>query len=139
MMTGDGAGYDDGVGFHADMERMQAAGWGVEVISWNGHCRHALREWATTNGAFIRLDDYYGSVTFLEGVRRAKPLDMSQRPKAVPRVGTVRQAELAAKKESEAELAALRQKVEAMEAKAVRKAKGKANYEKRMGRGRPTA
>ena len=28
-MTGDGAGYDDGVGFHADMERMYAAGWGT--------------------------------------------------------------------------------------------------------------
>jgi hypothetical protein len=27
LMTGDGAGYDDGVGFHADMERMHSAGW----------------------------------------------------------------------------------------------------------------
>ena len=26
LMTGDGAGYDDGVGFHADMAQMHAAG-----------------------------------------------------------------------------------------------------------------
>ena len=33
LMTGDGAGYDDGAGFHADMERMHFAGWGIEVVS----------------------------------------------------------------------------------------------------------
>jgi hypothetical protein len=134
LMTGDGAGYDDGVGFHADMERMHAAGWGIEVVSWDGHCRRALRDWATQNGAFIRLDDYYDSVTFLEGGRRVKPLDLSKRPKAVPRLGPVRQAELDAKKASDAEVAALRHELETMKVKAVAKAKGKAKYEKRMGR-----
>ena len=54
LMTGDGAGYDDGVGFHADMERMHAAGWGVEVLSWQNHCRRALREWATSYGVLCR-------------------------------------------------------------------------------------
>ena len=55
LMTGDGAGYDDGVGFHADMERMHAAGWGVEVVSWQRSCRRTLREWATAKGKFIPL------------------------------------------------------------------------------------
>lgn len=31
LMTGDGAGYDDGIGFHADIKRMHASGWGIEV------------------------------------------------------------------------------------------------------------
>lgn len=32
LLTGDGAGYDTGVGFHADMRRLHEAGWGVEVL-----------------------------------------------------------------------------------------------------------
>ena len=55
LMTGDGAGYDDGVGFHADMERLHAAGWGIEVVSWLSSCRRTLREWATEKGVFIPL------------------------------------------------------------------------------------
>jgi hypothetical protein len=39
LLTGDGAGYDDGVGFHADTERMHAAGWAIEVLSWEHSCR----------------------------------------------------------------------------------------------------
>ena len=139
LMTGDGAGYDDGVGFHADMERMHAAGWGIEVVSWAGHCRRALREWATTEGAFIRLDDYYESVTFLEGARRAKPLDLSRRPQSVPRVSPILQAELRATKESDAQILALQRELEALKGRAAYKAKGKAKYDKRMSRGKRTA
>jgi len=64
-LTGDGAGYDDGVGFHADIERMYAAGWGIEVLSWERSCRRTLRDWASTKGAFVKLDNYYNSITFL--------------------------------------------------------------------------
>ena len=64
-LTGDGAGYDDGVGFHADIERMYAAGWGIEVLSWGRSCRRTLRDWASTKGAFVKLDNYYNSITFL--------------------------------------------------------------------------
>lgn len=139
LMTGDGAGYDDGVGFHADMKRMHTAGWGIEVISWTRHCRRALREWAVQNGAFIQLDDYYESVTFVEHARRAKPLDLSRRPTAVPRVSPVRQAELRATTETDAQILALQQELEALKAKATSKAKGKGQYERRMGRRKGTA
>jgi len=111
----------------------------AEVLSWHSHCRRALREWATTNGTFIRLDDYYESLTFLEGARRAKPLDLSQRPKSVPRVSPVRNAELKAKMESDAQLLALQRELEVLKAKAASKAKGKAKYEKRMSRRKATA
>ena len=33
LLTGDGQGYETGAGFHADLERMAAKRWGVEVIS----------------------------------------------------------------------------------------------------------
>jgi hypothetical protein len=135
LMTGDGAGYDDGVGFHADMERMHAAGWGIEVLSWLGHCRKGLRVWAATNGIFVPLDDHYESVTFLEGARRSRPLDLSRRAVSKPRLGLSKRAELAAKKEAEAQVLALQQEIETLRARASDKAKGKAKYEKRMGRG----
>lgn len=139
LMTGDGAGYDDGVGFHADMERMYAAGWGIEVVSWDRHCRRALRDWALRNGAFVRLDDYYESVTFLEGARRSSPLDLSRRPRAVPRHSPVVLAEQRSKQKSEAKLIAVQAELDALKAKVDAKAKGKAKYEKRMGRGQKTA
>lgn len=136
LMTGDGAGYDDGVGFHADMERMHAAGWGVEVLSWQKHCRRALREWATANGVFVPLDDYYESVTFLETARRSKPLDLSHRAKTSPRFSPTARAELAAKTEAEAKVRALQQELADLKAGLESKARGKAKYEKRMARNR---
>lgn len=36
LLTGDGAGYDDGAGFHADMERMYTAGWAIEQARREG-------------------------------------------------------------------------------------------------------
>ena len=121
--------------FHADMERMHAAGWGVEVVSWQRSCRRTLREWATAKGKFIPLDGYYKSVTFLqEGGRRSTPLDLSHRAVAVPRLSPAERTSLAAKAESDAKVLALRQEIEALKTKTVAKAKGKAKYEKRMAR-----
>lgn len=130
LMTGDGAGYDDGVGFHADMERMHTAGWGVEVLSWQRHCRRALREWATANGVFVPLDDYYDSVTFLEGARRSKPLDISKRPKTNPRTSPAARAELAAKAEGEAQLAALQRELATLKSSLQAKSRGRAKYKR---------
>ena len=89
MLTGDGAGFVDGVGFHADLERMRRRGWRIEVISWRYSCNRRMREWAEENGKFIALDDFYDSVTFLERPdpgqpvaepRDAVPIDLSRRP-----------------------------------------------------------
>jgi len=136
LMTGDGAGYDDGVGFHADMERMHAAGWGIEVISWARHCRRALREWAEANGRFVPLDDYYESVTFLEGSRRVNPLNLTHRALAEPQTSAVQRAELKARMESDAQVRTLQEEIIRLKARAETKAKGKAKYEKRIGRGK---
>jgi len=89
MLTGDGAGFHGGVGFHADLERMRRRGWDVEVLSWRHGCNRRMREWAEENGKFIALDDFYDSVTFLESAapgqplappRHAVPVDLARRP-----------------------------------------------------------
>ena len=89
MLTGDGAGYLEGAGFHRTLERMQSRGWRVEILSWSHSCNQRMRRWVEEKGAFIALDDFYDSVTFLEpsrpGQRLAEsrdsvPLDLSQRP-----------------------------------------------------------
>ena len=91
LLTGDGAGFADGVGFHADLERMHGRGWRIEVLSWRGSCNRRMREWAeqAENCKFITLDDFYESITFLEppapgqpvaAPRYAVPLDLSKRP-----------------------------------------------------------
>ncbi len=81
LLTGDGAGFADGVGFHADLERMRSRGWRVEVLSWRHSCNRRMREWAEENGAFIALDDFYENVTFLEPPAPGQPI-------AAPRYAT---------------------------------------------------
>ena len=89
LLTGDGSGFADGVGFHADLERMHRRGWDIEVLSWRHSCNRRMREWAEQNGKFIALDDFYNSITFLEGAwpgqpiaapRYAEPLPLDSRP-----------------------------------------------------------
>lgn len=84
LLTGDGAGYWDGVGFHADLERMARKGWGVEVVSWEASCNKRLKAWAEEVGVFVRLEDHYNSVTFRKGRRNSIPLSLKQRKLATP-------------------------------------------------------
>lgn len=88
LLTGDGAGFLDGAGFHADLERIHGRGWRIEVISWRHSCSNRMRKWAERNGKFIALDDFYDSVTFLKppepgrpaaDPRHPAPLDLGRR------------------------------------------------------------
>lgn len=136
LMTGDGAGYDDGVGFHADMERMHEAGWGVEVVSWSRHCRGALRKWAGANGVFVSLDDHYESVTFLSGYRSATTIDLSKRALAKPKISPAKASEQKARLESDAKIKALERQLSEVQAAAAAKAAAKTKHEKRLSRGK---
>lgn len=136
LMTGDGAGYDDGVGFHADMERMHRAGWGIEVVSWRNHCRRALREWAVANGVFVSLDEYYDSVTFIERGRAARVVDLSQRELSAARPSPVKVAEDKARAEAAGKIAALERKLREMEQVSAEKAAAKARHDKKFQRGK---
>lgn len=84
LLTGDGAGYEDGVGFHADLERLHKRGWGIEVISWTHSCKKVLREWADYVGIFVPLENYYGSISFVEGKRWVQALNLKKRSKSLP-------------------------------------------------------
>lgn len=88
LLTGDGAGYLEGAGFHRTLERMYNRGWRVEILSWAHSCNQRMRRWAQENGVFVALDDFYDSVTFLEPSgpghelapsRDSAPLDLSLR------------------------------------------------------------
>ncbi len=89
LLTGDGAGYVEGRGFHSTLERMHRRDWQVEVLSWERSCGRGMREWAEENGVFIALDDYYDAITFMEPSRPGHelalarppgPLELTQRP-----------------------------------------------------------
>lgn len=91
LLTGDGAGYLEGAGFHSTLERMHKRGWRVEILSWAHSCNPRMRRWARENGVFVALDDFYESITFMEpsrpGAELALPrdsaeLDLSKRPMA---------------------------------------------------------
>jgi len=86
LLSGDGAGYMEGVGFFADLERMHRRGWGVELLAWDRFCNRHLREWVQANGAYIRLEDWYKNITFREdGQRIVQPFSLDRRPTAAPR------------------------------------------------------
>lgn len=91
LLTGDGAGYLEGAGFHSTLERMHKRGWRVEILSWAHSCNQRMRRWARENGVFVALDDFYEVITFMEpsrpGAELASPrdsaeLDLSKRPMA---------------------------------------------------------
>ncbi len=64
LLTGDGAGYNEGRGFHRTLERMRRRDWRVELLSWEHSCNPRMREWVEDNGVFVPLDDYYEAITY---------------------------------------------------------------------------
>ncbi len=88
LLTGDGAGYLEGTGFHSTLERMHKRQWRLEILSWEHSCNQRMLKWAKENGIFIALDDFYQSITLLEPSRPGfdfaedrspVPLDLSRR------------------------------------------------------------
>ncbi len=88
LLTGDGAGYEEGAGFHSTLERMHKRGWRVEILSWAHSCNQRMRLWAKENGVFVALDEFYNAITFVEPSqpgrefapsRASAPLDLSRR------------------------------------------------------------
>ncbi|MCY4258707.1 MAG: NYN domain-containing protein [Rhodobacteraceae bacterium] len=39
LLTGDGADYSEGRGFHTTLEPLHERGWGIEVLSWRHSCK----------------------------------------------------------------------------------------------------
>jgi len=131
LMTGDGAGYEDGVGFHADLERMYEAGWGIEVLSWEHSCNKNLKKWAGQSGVFIPLDSYYKSIGFVKGVRLPAPVDLSNRQVSTVRKSPIQLAQEKAKADEAGKIAALQRELDELKAQQLKKQKGKEKYERR--------
>lgn len=82
LLSGDGSGHEDGVGFFADAKRLHKVGWSIEIIAWRDNCARVMREWAENNGVFVDLGDFYSEVTFLQGGgRHVSPLKTDKRPR----------------------------------------------------------
>jgi len=82
LLSGDGSGDAQGIGFFADVKRLHKVGWKVEIIAWRDNCARAMREWAEQNGVFVDLGDFYSQVSFLQkGGRNAGTLDLTRRPR----------------------------------------------------------
>ena len=84
LLSGDGAGFDDGCGFHADLERMHRRGWRIEILAWRHSCKNRMREWAEEKGRFIALDDFYPYVTYLEEPQPGQPWAEPRAPQPLP-------------------------------------------------------
>lgn len=84
LLTGDGAGYLDGVGFHTDLERMHRRKWGIEVLSWDHSCNSRLKAWTKEVGGYVPLDAHYKKITFIEGGRMVEPPHFPNRTRAIP-------------------------------------------------------
>lgn len=128
LMTGDGAGYEDGVGFHADLERMHESGWGIEVLSWEHSCNKNLKTWAGNKGVFISLDSHYDSISFVKGVRTSTAVALQSRPLSKVRMSPLQLAEEKAWLAAEAKMAALQKELDDLK----QKQKGKEKHERRF-------
>lgn len=137
LMTGDGSGYDDGVGFHADLERMHSAGWGIEVLSWEGSCKKTLKKWAAEKGKFIALDEHYESITFVKNLRRSSPVNLSNRPLSTVRPSPVQTAEAKARQEEAAKSRKLELELAELKEKMNVKAKKKEKYDRHFAKNKP--
>ena len=59
LLTGDGAGYSQGLGFWADAQRLYQIGWEVELMSWNRSCNHRFRKWVAEVGTYADASPSY--------------------------------------------------------------------------------
>ena len=53
LLTGDGAGYLEGAGFHSTLERMHKRGWRVEILSWAHSCNQRMRKMGARKTAYL--------------------------------------------------------------------------------------
>ncbi len=136
LMTGDGAGYEDGVGFHADLERMYDSGWGIEVLSWEHSCNNKLKKWAGTNGVFIPLDDHYKSISFIKGLRSSSAVDLTHRKLSTVRKSPYQLVEEKANQKVAKEMGAMQQQLDELIRQDSERKKGKDRHERRFNRGK---
>lgn len=85
LLTGDGAGKQLGEGFLSDLKRIKEKfGWNIEVYAWETTCNRYLKDYAEQNGKFIKLEDYYEYITYIQRDRYGKiPYYRDSKPLAI--------------------------------------------------------
>ena len=63
IMTGDGNGANNNVGFFEEIIRMHGLGWEIALLSWSNSCHQSMKHWVDQNGTYINLDKYYKYIT----------------------------------------------------------------------------
>lgn len=85
VASGDGNGWDLGDGFSRPLLAARRRGWAVEILSWRDSLHRRLASTVRElGGAVILLDDYYEQITFVEGGRVPRPLNLTHRPGSDP-------------------------------------------------------
>ena len=81
IASGDGNGWDLGEGFSRPLLAARRRGWTLEVHSWRESLHRRLESTVRElGGAVILLDDYYEQITFVEGGRMLRHLNLTHRP-----------------------------------------------------------
>lgn len=85
LCTGDGAGYHHEKGFLYDVTGFIEDGWDIVLYSWDIICHKQLKQFAREHGEYVKLEDYYKSVTFIKHGRHAEPVKFRKpRKKKLP-------------------------------------------------------
>lgn len=71
LCTGDGKGYHEEKGFLYDVQGFTEDGWKLVLFSWDHVCHQQLKQFAKQHGAYIPLEEYYDSITFIKDGRHA--------------------------------------------------------------------
>lgn len=78
-VTGDGYGFEDkSAKMRADLERLRARKWRLEVLSWRDCSSPRMLAWVRENGLYTPLENFYDNITYTIG-RDAEALDLSKR------------------------------------------------------------
>ncbi len=71
LLTGDGAGFNQGRGFISALERAVKMGFNIEVVSWDAGVNRNLKRFAQTKGIYTSLEPGYENITFINNKRWA--------------------------------------------------------------------
>lgn len=77
LCTGDGSGYNDDKGFLFDVQGFIEDGWDLVLYSWDAVCHKRLKRIAEEKGRYVRLEDHYNSITFIQNGRKAALVNLN--------------------------------------------------------------
>ena len=79
LLSGNGHTSEFESSFPGLVERALHAGWEVEIYSWESSMNHKIYNpilRASNRAKYIKLDDYYSNITFIQDRRWAKKLQL---------------------------------------------------------------